>query len=216
MNAIPYVLLHDVSTDLGLHSGLSHKFRNVPDVPLHERTGAVKTLFWLWHGIMSKKQQGEMEERFKKIFNRQAGYKEYMDGGNWLAVLLNIEAIMLPSIDHYRVEAGWMFHFVREMVLLVCTDSRSESGHDKKQLTLAMHANAIGLWLVAKDLMERGKGHDTTEEVLEDSMSLYLHHFMADIAVLFGEEDFRVGSCQVRSIVAFFLPPHMKPRPSNP
>lgn len=195
MNKIPHVLLHDPTTDLEDRAGLHAKFAEVLDVPLHERTGAVKNLWRLWTDTLSKRQQSEVEERFKSILNRQSGYKEYMDGGNWLEVLLNVEAILLPSIEHYRSEAGWMFHYLREMVLLVCVDSRGSL--PKEQLTLAMHANAIGLWLVTKDLMERGRVDGTAETVLDENVTLYLHHFMADIPVLFMDDDFRNGSCQV-------------------
>jgi hypothetical protein len=161
------------------------------DVNLHERTGSIKKLFWQFVNRMSKSEKEDLKENFVAELGR-AGWMEYMDGKDWLNLLLKHEDVLVPVVSDYKVECLHLFHYFREIVLLCCHDDAEDVVGGRRALVLALHANCMALALVIKDLSERSKAEDEVDlNILsKDVWNLYLHHFAIDIAVLFETQDF--------------------------
>jgi hypothetical protein len=140
---------------------------------------------------MSKSEKEDLKENFVAELGR-AGWMEYMDGKDWLNLLLKHEDVLVPVVSDYKVECLYLFHYFREIVLLCCHDDVEDVVGGRRALVLALHANCMALALVIKDLSERSKAEDEVDlNILsKDVWNLYLHHFAIDIAVLFETQDF--------------------------
>ena len=78
-------------------------FKVFEDYNLHNRTGLTKWAgCWLWADKMTAKQQDEVNNRMATVMNKSTGFKQYMDGKNWLSLCANFKEVVLPSIVRHR------------------------------------------------------------------------------------------------------------------
>ncbi|KAJ1445863.1 hypothetical protein M885DRAFT_606616, partial [Pelagophyceae sp. CCMP2097] len=182
--------------DAGCDVGLS-TMQAATDANLHERSGVIKRLLWAFVDRMSKKDKELLYDNFVDKLGRQ-GWSQYMDGKDWLNLLLAHEEVLVPVVKDYKVECLHLWYYVREIVLICCHDDPKDVAGGRRALVLALHANCMALGLVLTDLSQRSAvGAEEDLNVLEyDVQNLYLHHFVADLAQLYETQDFKLMNAQ--------------------
>jgi hypothetical protein len=174
----------EVLEEIGINENISHC-----DAALHEAVGMIKLVVKVWKGRMSGKDQKLMEEKAAEVLCKPTGTTQYMNGGDWKALLYVWELVVLPHIRNFRVEATYLWYYVATMYCNMTIDMDEESGIEHRDLSLSMFGCAMGLYLLTVHLNKLG--------VIEDSyLNLYWHHFVAHLATLFLDEDFRLSSCE--------------------
>lgn len=157
------------------------------DVLLHEQTGAIKWLLWIFIYLMTQEMLAKLTSLMAVHLQKTTGVKEYMDGANWLQLLLAFELVFAPCVEKYLPEALLAARYLRDIMLIVGIDVGNEN-YSTRQLTLALYACALGLWCVCKDLHDRN--------LLNKEFPLYLHVIVAHVARMFEQYDARAASCQ--------------------
>lgn len=182
---LPDVLLGDGETPVD-ERGMKF-YQGEPDYLLHHRTGLIKTyLFWAIVNLLSAKKKELIRRKFEEVFGWKT-FMEYMNGHNWLLVLLKWDEVLLPFVENYQTEFLLVrFHLLEIIVILSYDHGRDE--HSRRTLSLAIHGHCLALRLVMINMHQR--------EIYTGNLSLFAHQVFEHLAPSFEKKDIADHVCQ--------------------